>query len=402
MPRNITVTFADGTTHVYRNAPDNVTPEQVTQRAQSEFGKQVKALDGGRRAAAKPAAPRSTARQFGDATVNALAGLAQGAAAIPDVVTDAVGGTLRLAGRPVTSGLSALAEAAGADGLAQGIRRTGAQWERAMARPATIGGMIERAAPTPKDTAGKTVRIASQLVGGALVPAGPKVTPPARLPKPTTPNPAREIVQEGNRAGIRVMTSDVRPPRTFLGKNTQAISEKIPFIGTGGPRAAQQEQRVDAVKTVLREFGGDDAVRLFDDAPGAIDDVAKSLQANRSAQIKKLTGVKTNIIQRFDGEVPVPQTVAAIDREIARLKSLNLPEMNDAVKLLEGWKTAVSGQNLNNIESIRKEMGKAFSAQNLANISDEGQKSVNAIYGPLRADMGNYIRSKGGPKAFAM
>lgn len=47
MPRNITVTFADGSQHVYQNAPDNVTPEQVAARAQQDFGKQVKAMDGG-------------------------------------------------------------------------------------------------------------------------------------------------------------------------------------------------------------------------------------------------------------------------------------------------------------------------------------------------------------------
>lgn len=46
--RNITVTFADGDTHIYQNAPDDVTPEQVTARAQREFGKTVTQLDGGR------------------------------------------------------------------------------------------------------------------------------------------------------------------------------------------------------------------------------------------------------------------------------------------------------------------------------------------------------------------
>lgn len=47
MPRNVTVTFDDGSTHVYQNAPDNVTPDAVTQRAQQEFGKTVTHLDGG-------------------------------------------------------------------------------------------------------------------------------------------------------------------------------------------------------------------------------------------------------------------------------------------------------------------------------------------------------------------
>lgn len=54
MPRNITVTFDDGSTHVYRGAPDNVTPDQVSARAAQEFGKQVKSLDGGRNPARAP------------------------------------------------------------------------------------------------------------------------------------------------------------------------------------------------------------------------------------------------------------------------------------------------------------------------------------------------------------
>ena len=61
MSRDITVTFSDGSSHVYKGAPDDVTPEQVTARAQEEFGKGVAALDGGRKAAAAPAVPEGVA-----------------------------------------------------------------------------------------------------------------------------------------------------------------------------------------------------------------------------------------------------------------------------------------------------------------------------------------------------
>lgn len=54
MPRNITVTFGDGSSHVYRGAPDDITPDQVSARAQQEFGKPVKSLDGGRKPAVEP------------------------------------------------------------------------------------------------------------------------------------------------------------------------------------------------------------------------------------------------------------------------------------------------------------------------------------------------------------
>lgn len=56
MARDITVTFDDDSQHVYQGAPDNVTPTDIESRAQKDFGKKVKALDGGRRAA-EPAAP---------------------------------------------------------------------------------------------------------------------------------------------------------------------------------------------------------------------------------------------------------------------------------------------------------------------------------------------------------
>lgn len=49
MPRDITVTFDDGTTTIYKNAPDNITPAEVTQRAVKDFGKAVTTLDGGKK-----------------------------------------------------------------------------------------------------------------------------------------------------------------------------------------------------------------------------------------------------------------------------------------------------------------------------------------------------------------
>lgn len=55
MPRNITITFDDGTTHVYQNAPDDITPKSAYDRAAQEFsGKKIKNIDGGRQTAAAP------------------------------------------------------------------------------------------------------------------------------------------------------------------------------------------------------------------------------------------------------------------------------------------------------------------------------------------------------------
>ena len=76
MPRDITVTFTDGSTAQYKNAPDNVTPEQVAQRARQEYGLQVAELDGGR-----PNPATRAMQVYGSAAV-------RGAASLPALVGD--------------------------------------------------------------------------------------------------------------------------------------------------------------------------------------------------------------------------------------------------------------------------------------------------------------------------
>lgn len=49
MPRNVTVTLQDGSTHVYQNVPDDVTPDAVSARVQTEFGAIPTKIDGGRK-----------------------------------------------------------------------------------------------------------------------------------------------------------------------------------------------------------------------------------------------------------------------------------------------------------------------------------------------------------------
>lgn len=65
MPRNITLTFDDGTTHVYKNAPDDLTPRAVYDRAAKEFtGKKIVNIDGGRGAAGSASAADRTVMQY--------------------------------------------------------------------------------------------------------------------------------------------------------------------------------------------------------------------------------------------------------------------------------------------------------------------------------------------------
>ena len=80
MARNITVTFADGSTAEYKNAPDDVTPEQVTERAQKEYGLAVTSLDGG-----KKGGLMEEVKRFADVAGSAAV---RGASSLPALIGD--------------------------------------------------------------------------------------------------------------------------------------------------------------------------------------------------------------------------------------------------------------------------------------------------------------------------
>lgn len=70
MPRKITVTFEDGSTHVYEGAPDDISPEEVTARAEQDFGLIVTSLDGGREQAPAGVEPATVPAPTAQASVS--------------------------------------------------------------------------------------------------------------------------------------------------------------------------------------------------------------------------------------------------------------------------------------------------------------------------------------------
>ena len=53
MPRDITITFSDGTKHQYNNTPDSVTPDDIEKRAKKDYpNKKISNISGGKK---KPA-----------------------------------------------------------------------------------------------------------------------------------------------------------------------------------------------------------------------------------------------------------------------------------------------------------------------------------------------------------
>lgn len=209
----------------------------------------------------------------------------------------------------------------------------------------------------------------------------------------TPPSAAQQAVKQAEAAGVKPMTSDVLPPRTFAGKLGQTVTERIPVVGTGGMRASQQTQRIQAVDDVLRTYGTD-AIK------DATENVTKQLLKKRSGDIAKYVALKGDVIEKLPGIVPVDETISTINRELATLKGMGLKAMQPGIDLLDDFKSAFVGKDLKTIEMLRRQLGENLKDQSMASVKSNLDKAETNIYRALNKEMGDFIKATGERRDF--
>ena len=245
------------------------------------------------------------------------------------------------------------------------------------------------------------------LVGGALanrfLPGGPGTFTGA--PRSVVPTSERfagqqispeQIIAAGRQANIPVMTSDVRPPTTRVGKLFQSAAEAMP-LGTGGMRREQQVARENAVENLMADYG----ISLKDDIAS---EVVSNLTKSRDDTIARYNNMKQNVIQQFagSGNVPATKSVSAIDGLLNDLRAENLPQQLGALtRQLEDVRNSLTGPgDLAKIEANRKTLFELKADPNLASISSKSEKAFQKVYTALNEDMGDYIKANGTAKDF--
>jgi hypothetical protein len=98
--------------------------------------------------------------------------------------------------------------------------------------------------------------------------------------------------------------------------------------------------------------------------------------------------------------VDVGRTVNAIDNEIATLSGMRSEQMQPAINILRDWKASIQGQDLANVELLRKQLSQSFKAPELTNIRGIGDKAVSNVYKSLTDDMGDFIQQNGDRRDF--
>jgi hypothetical protein len=231
--------------------------------------------------------------------------------------------------------------------------------------------------------------VALAAAGAPVIPGAAKLPSVIKSLNKPIAGPVGEVLKSAEKAGVRVMTSDVIRPETFAGKTAQQISERIPVGGTGPVRAAQQAERASAVKNLFSEYGVTGTENLSED-------IISDVVSKRSGLLNKYTSMKNDVFNRLDdkGAVPLNRTVQKINDEMDRLSSIagSQPLMS---KLQELKVVLQNNPNISAVEANRKVIGDWMSDQGLAAIKTEANKVSKNIYAPLKDDMTDFISSNG-------
>lgn len=358
-------------------------------------------------------------RQVGLTVRHGIEGIANTVGLVTDPITAAMN---QVAGRPVAQTTGQLGQrAADALGLPQpenAMERVVAAGTRAMAGAVPMvgaGQALTTAASPVTQAVGRTLSAdaagqvaagaggasAAQAVqeggGGAGYQLGAAVVGSLAAPGAVravsrgvqaarAPATQPQIVRDAEQAGVRLMTSDVNPPTTFVGKFAQSTGERIPVAGTGGVRAAQQTERIEAVKKVAQAIGGD-LEKLPDET------LAASLTAKRAAELNKYTDLKASVFDRLKGTIPTQNVTQHIDDEIARLTALESRAFDPLVSKLDDLKTAIQNKDITQVETLRKQLGTELTTESLAAVKGEAEKTFRGVYRALNKDIEGHIKT---------
>lgn len=196
---------------------------------------------------------------------------------------------------------------------------------------------------------------------------------------------ARQFAEE---QGVPLMTSDVAPPRTFVGKSAQSAAEKVPFAGTGAPRAEQQQARTKLVEDFAQRFGAYDPAEAVASLQRQTNKVRQAAGAARQGVMQQMQGVK----------VTPSNAIKAIDDEIARLSTSPSGAARETadtatIQKLQAYKADLeSDSTFDNLEQLRTNFRTDVKGDRMV-MPTRSDASINKIYGAMSKDMSEAVES---------
>jgi hypothetical protein len=229
--------------------------------------------------------------------------------------------------------------------------------------------------------------------GGAAIDAAKRGVQIAR----GTPGAESEIVQAAKSAKIPLMTSDVAPPSTFMGKSAQMIGERIPLAGTGGARATQQEARQQAIKALGDQY-----------PTPRPEQVIEGLKAQKSKIMQAAGKRYEELLPMVDslGPAPYNKTTQAIDDAISILSKPGVVSSKEAVQELQQFKDTLASapQTYSTLKENRtalREVVNSYDNQGRSQLPTRAKALMNQVYSALSDDMSEAAKNALNPRDLA-
>ena len=316
--------------------------------------------------------------------------------AVPAVVTGATTGALGYLQGVGTGLVDAIAS--GQFGTQQGVQNVadtaqryaarGTYQPRSEAGQQIFGAIGEAASALPPTMAAFTPAQATgalQAAGRTAQAAG--IRAPS-LPKPKIQQGAEEAAAFAERENLPLMTSDVSPPTSLVGRGSQIIGEQAPFVGTGGARGVQQEAR----KGLLQ--------KLKDETPEISDEVISkslvdSVNAYKSTIGKRYSDIASKMAST---KVPMSKTIEAIDAELFNLtKEGAVKDQSTIDQLFKLRDDITSGQQ--DFRTARD--NRTFMRENLKSDkpSTQADRVIDRVYNAMTDDIQSAVKSTLGDEA---
>lgn len=226
-------------------------------------------------------------------------------------------------------------------------------------------------------------------LGGAINQAGRAVGAAYRGVRGTIAPEAREAIQFANSADVPLHTSDVLQPNSRVGRMAQTTAENIPFVGTSGMRATQQDARSQLVDEFASRFGEYD--------PSIVIGSLKS----KTAGIKKAAGNRLEQVQSAMAGVNIQpsRAVQQIDSEIATLQKLGGVSDNETITKLKAYRdelTRNAGPNgpmsmdLQQLSNLRSQFRQDVKGERTV-LPNRSDAAIQRVYSAMTGDIDSAI-----------
>lgn len=193
----------------------------------------------------------------------------------------------------------------------------------------------------------------------------------------------QQLLRNAEQNGIDVLTTDVLPPRTSVGRQLQQAGEQS-IGGTGNRRAIQAEQRENFVETLQQRIDNEFGIYAPHVMQGEV-----NVGLRRAKDLHG--GVINNITQQMTG-VPVTPTrsLPAIDEALQRIGN-GLAPNNAATQILGNLRNRVAnGASFEELRNLRTELRQSLQGDNLA-MPTALESAYNRINTAMTNDMNRSV-----------